>query len=298
MAKKQVEKQMIRVIIAVLAIGVVLIAGIVLWGLSSGAGGYEVQVPPPLPTPPATKAPPVEDIEPPYEPEEDIPPVPVLLPQYLEWYDRNSDFIGWVRIPGTTIDHPVLQESPDELDFYLNHNIDRERCTSGVPFIWALEVGILDAENVAVYGHNFHRPPRNPEEDMVFSPAIQFKEEEFFHNHTIIELDTRYEERSFELLWAYEVAVVNVGTNAAPFFRHFYLDPVTRVASDYFSIAHQIRVWESEEQFYEHVRLSRLYTYHDTGAQVQYGDTLVRLITCTRHPTLNTRLVIVARLID
>ena len=236
---------------------------------------------------------PVED-----DPVEEGPRVLTLLPQYLEWYDLNPDFIGWIRIPGTTVDHPVLQESPDELDFYLSHNIYRERCSSGVPFIWYLPVDLLEAENVAVYGHNFHRPPRSPDEDMVFSPTVQYKDADFFRTHTVIEFDTRYEERTFELVWAYEVAVVNVGEAGAPFYQHFYLDPVTRALSEDIFDGHMVRIWDSAAAFYEHVRLSQLYTIHDSGVTVSYGDIFVRLVTCTQHPDYNTRLVIVARLVS
>ena len=63
----------------------------------------------------------------------------------------NSDCIGWVRIPDTGIDYPVMH-TPDEPEKYLNKNYDGYFSYSGVPF--------LDARcttyntNMIIYGHN------------------------------------------------------------------------------------------------------------------------------------------------
>ena len=36
-----------------------------------------------------------------------------LLEVYGELHNYNSDFVGWIRVPGTEINYPVMQ-SPDE----------------------------------------------------------------------------------------------------------------------------------------------------------------------------------------
>ncbi|MDR1753360.1 MAG: hypothetical protein LBR74_00435, partial [Eubacterium sp.] len=36
-------------------------------------------------------------------------PIPEVLDEYIELYERNSDLVGWVKIDGTEIDYPVLQ---------------------------------------------------------------------------------------------------------------------------------------------------------------------------------------------
>ena len=42
--------------------------------------------------------------------------------KYADVYAKNSDLVGWVSIPGTRIDYPVMQ-TKDSPDFYLNPTI-------------------------------------------------------------------------------------------------------------------------------------------------------------------------------
>ena len=43
--------------------------------------------------------------------------------KYAEVYAQNSDLVGWISIPSTRIDYPVMQ-TKDSTDFYLNHTFD------------------------------------------------------------------------------------------------------------------------------------------------------------------------------
>ena len=43
----------------------------------------------------------------------------------------NSDVVGWIYIPGTVIDYPVLWREEDN-DFYLHHDIDGKESYDGV----------------------------------------------------------------------------------------------------------------------------------------------------------------------
>ncbi len=52
------------------------------------------------------------------------PQGPPVLPEYQGLHEQNSDFAGWLTIPGTEIDYPVMQAVPESSDFYLTHNYD------------------------------------------------------------------------------------------------------------------------------------------------------------------------------
>ena len=39
------------------------------------------------------------------------------------WQDINPDVIGWVTIPGTTVDSPILQAHGDAPGYYLKHDV-------------------------------------------------------------------------------------------------------------------------------------------------------------------------------
>lgn len=50
--------------------------------------------------------------------------------------DYNADVVGILRIPGTVLNHPVVQ-TPDEEDYYLLRGLDGEYNSHGVPFLSA-----------------------------------------------------------------------------------------------------------------------------------------------------------------
>ena len=71
----------------------------------------ETTVPTQATVPPTTAA-----TVPPTEPRE-------VLPRLLELYEKNPDLAGWLTIPGTRIDYPVMY-SPDEPERYLHANFE------------------------------------------------------------------------------------------------------------------------------------------------------------------------------
>ena len=44
--------------------------------------------------------------------------------KYQSYIDKNSDFVGYIKIDGTAVDYPVVQCNDDE--FYLTHNFDKQ----------------------------------------------------------------------------------------------------------------------------------------------------------------------------
>lgn len=55
--------------------------------------------------------------------------------EYQEYYNRNNDFVGWIKIDGTEIDYPVVQA--EDNDYYLNHNLIRKR-NRGERYLWII----------------------------------------------------------------------------------------------------------------------------------------------------------------
>ena len=44
--------------------------------------------------------------------------------KYQSYMDKNSDFVGYIKIDGTAVDYPVVQCNDDV--FYLNHNFEKK----------------------------------------------------------------------------------------------------------------------------------------------------------------------------
>ena len=111
-----------------------------------------------------------QDIQPEPEPEPETVPPPepqwvVAEPEAedphiraLEAMDLNAlreinpDVVGWIRIPDTQIDYPLMQ-GPDN-DYYLNRTWDEQPNSIGSIFLEHLTSPDLTDFNTIVYGHN------------------------------------------------------------------------------------------------------------------------------------------------
>ena len=58
----------------------------------------------------------------------------IIIGKYVPIWQKNNDLIGWIRIDGTKIDFPVMQ-TPDDPEYYLRRDFNREHSTGGVPFM-------------------------------------------------------------------------------------------------------------------------------------------------------------------
>ncbi len=87
---------------------------------------------------------------------------------------QNSDFAGWLAIPGTTVSFPVVQGSDNS--FYLNHGFNKAYSSYGCPF---LDIRTpVDGDNVIIHGHNMG----NNRTEM-FSPLLRFQNSKFASEH-------------------------------------------------------------------------------------------------------------------
>lgn len=67
-------------------------------------------------------------------------------------YERNPEVIGWIQIPDTRVDYPILY--PSSTNEYLYADIDHNYLRSGSIFLDSRTVDPFDANNTVIYGHN------------------------------------------------------------------------------------------------------------------------------------------------
>ena len=94
---------------------------------------------------------------------------PSILPEYKEWYDKNHDMVGWLKIDGTNVDYPVMQskgfdptkpvnyaEVYEKNMYWLKHDFDGEYSYSGsVTAEYCAHIGSdYRSPNILLYGHN------------------------------------------------------------------------------------------------------------------------------------------------
>lgn len=101
----------------------------------------------------------------------------------LEAYDwdalcsENEDIKGWLCIPDTLINFPVV--GTDDNAFYLSHDFTGDKSSSGCPFM-DKDTQIWDFNRV-IYGHNM-----GAGSDAMFSTLLDYEKEDYFkENRTI-----------------------------------------------------------------------------------------------------------------
>ncbi|MBQ7536237.1 MAG: class B sortase [Stomatobaculum sp.] len=133
---------------------------------------------PPVETEATTTAPVIIETEPP-EPETE-PPMPVdpLALREIDWEGlekRNSDVVGWIFVPGTVIDYPVMWKQADNT-YYNRRDIDRTQGSYRGVYMDGDDSPNMTSLHILLYGHHM-------KDQTMFTPVCDFKDEKFFKEH-------------------------------------------------------------------------------------------------------------------
>lgn len=99
---------------------------------------------------------------------------------------ENPDICGWIVVPGTGIDYPIVAAPKDDPDYYLHRDVDGNESVAGVPYLDAACERDWSSKLSAVYGHHLIN-------DGMFSPLAKYSNESFFNKHRTIFLLTPQE---------------------------------------------------------------------------------------------------------
>ena len=200
------------------------------------------------------------------ESEEAAEPEMTAFEKYAEVFAQNDDLIGWISIPGTRIDYPVMQ-TKDDPDFYLKHAFDKSYSNYGVSY--AAENCDADiSDNMVLYGHHMNN-------GSMFSDLCKYEDEDFYREHKTIYFDTLGGYGEYEVIAAFKTVAY---------------------AESGFQYYHFVNA-ESEAAFDEYVAKCKELSPYDTGVSAAYGDKLITLSTCEYSQT-NGRMVVVAKKIS
>ena len=190
-----------------------------------------------------------------------------VLPEFYELYQLNNDLVGWITVPGTKIDYPVLQK-PEKEDYYLRRDFYGEKASAGSIYVEESCDVYTPSDNVTIYGHMM----RN---GTMFADLKLYKEKDFWQENKLIRFSNLEAHHDYEV-FAVFITTASVGKGFT---------------------YHDFDVAEDQAQFDEFVASCRKIALYDTGIVPQYGDKLITLSTCDYSLT-NGRLVVVARRTD
>lgn len=183
--------------------------------------------------------------------------------KYAAIQEKNSDFVGWLRIDGTNINYPVVQ-SPDNPNFYLKHSFDKEYSNYGVPYVQEnCELGVSD--NAIIYGHHMN-------DGSMFADLCKYESEVFYREHKTVHFDTLDGFGEYEIIAVFKT--VAYSNDGFPYFLFVNAD--------------------TPEDFDDFIAKCKELALYDTGVTAEYGDKLITLSTC-EYSRDNGRMVVVAK---
>ena len=110
---------------------------------------------------------------------------------YRRLKEHNPDIVGWIRIPGTPVDYPVMWTEK-----YLRTDFDGNYSLSGFLFVSAdCNVSPMPDDkaysNTLIYGHHM-------QDGNMFAVLTEYENQDFYEKHKSIEFDRIYEDGSYE----------------------------------------------------------------------------------------------------
>lgn len=179
---------------------------------------------------------------------------------------ENADIIGWIEIPGTAINYPVLQGSDNS--FYVNHNYKKQKTQSGSIFVDADYNWSIPSTNLLIYGHNMKN-------GTMFTSLVNYKSKKYYDAHPNIRFTTNSDDVTYEIIAAFESKVYSVSDTSS--FKYYNFINA-----------------RNEDEFNTFLFNIKQISLYDTGKTANYGDNLITLSTCAYH-TKNGRFAVVGR---
>lgn len=170
--------------------------------------------------------------------------------------EKNSDFVGWIKIDGTNIDYPVVQ-NVTEPDYYMNHDFYKNKDSHGTVFAdSSCKVG--ESDNTIIYGHNML-------DDTMFSQLTKFTDSSFCEKNGTIKFSTVNREKKYQLVCVFKIS----SENTKHFAYHTIIDfkKCGTSANGYLKSASNYTIWKDNSSIDDNTKLLTLstceYSYND-----------------------------------
>lgn len=195
-------------------------------------------------------------------------PEPVVNP-YRDSFLANGDMAGWLQIPDTVIDYPIMW-TPENEEFYLRKGFDGSRDRNGCLILDTDSCVDPLTTNLIIHGHNMRS-------GTMFGTLTDYEDEEFFREHKKIILYTKECQRNYEVIAVFRSQVYKKTQKVFKFYQFFQAD-----------------TQEEFDDFYQNIMELSIY---DTGVTAEFGDRFITLSTCSKHVEQG-RFVVVAKEVE
>lgn len=190
-----------------------------------------------------------------------------VLPEYQDLVNQNSDMVGWLNIPDTKINYPVVQK---DNEYYLTHDFDGKEDSNGTLMVDERSDIVNPTTNTIIYGHNM-------KSGLMFGTLKSYMDDSFLQAHKTIEFNTIYEKRTYEVV---AVCLSEVEYQDENSYRYYN-----------FISANNQAEWDAFVANVESLKVSK------EDVELSSSDKLLTLSTCNSY-TEDGRLFIVAKRVN
>lgn len=180
---------------------------------------------------------------------------------------QNKDICGWLTIPGTNIDYPVVSATKENTDYYLSHNIDGKDDKNGSLFIDYRTELTTSSKALVINGHNMKST------GLMFHELTKYNKLDFYQQNPTFTFDTIYDDGTWKI---FSVFKTNNNANHGERFNYFRDE------------------FDSDTDFLDYVYELELRSIYQCPVDINEDDSLLLLSTCT-YEMDDMRLVIAAR---
>ncbi len=186
-----------------------------------------------------------------------------------ELKNQNSDIVGWLEIPNTSINYPVLQGSDNQ--YYMNHNYKKQKSKNGSIFLTKDYNWEIPSSNFLIYGHNLNN-------GTMFQELLKYSSKSFYEQHPKIRFTTVKDDSEYEIIAVFKSRV--------------YYQSEKNVFRYYFFVNA-----ETEQEYNDFIQNAKNASLYNIDATAKYGDQLITLSTCSYH-VKDGRFAVVGRKIE
>ena len=147
--------------------------------------------------------------------------------------EQYPDVQGWLTIPDTGIDYPVLQSEQENGEFYLKRNYKKEYDINGSLFLQA-DCKVSESRNLTIYGHNMNS-------GAMFGNLDLYAGEDYYNAHRFAYLQTEDGIQEYKI-----VTVLKADRNLFPFQQKL---PDVAAVQEYLKVAKRREVFETGDDY-------------------------------------------------
>ncbi len=161
----------------------------------------------------------------------------------------NEDIIGWIEIPDTKINYPIVKGDDDA--YYLNHTFSGAVNSAGSIFLEVLNRSDFTDLHTLIYGHNMKN-------GSMFGSLKEYKAPSYLVDHPRVYIDLEDGTHVYEIFSCYE----------------------TSSNSDSYTIG-----FLPDEEYAAFLKKLKSRSAYDTGVEVTMEDSIITLSTCSKSGT-------------